>query len=75
VDKLRALTADELDALRSWAKQHGRCWKVPLRALWSFAVVTENTSTDVDRDTTVYCLRNSHGPSWLNGFRFKGKEN
>jgi hypothetical protein len=64
----RSLTAEELDALRSWAKQHGRYWKEPLRALWCRAVITSGMPNS-DRDTTVYCLRNSHGPSWLRDFR------
>jgi hypothetical protein len=66
--KVRPLTAEDIAALQSWAKQHGRYWKEPLRDLWNRAVVALGLPNS-DRDTTVYCLRNSHGPSWLRSFR------
>jgi hypothetical protein len=64
----RVLTGEELRALTSWAEQHGRYWKEPLRDLWNRAVVSLGMPNS-DRDTTVYALRNSHGPSWLRRFR------
>jgi hypothetical protein len=72
----RQLTAEELRELRSWAKQYGRYWKMHLRYLWNRAGLARYTlgMPNSDRDTTVYALRNSHGPSWLRRFRLRASE-
>ena len=55
----RELTADELTALRAYAKQHGPQWKSRLRAEWYVA----------SADGVLHALRNSHGPSWLTSYQ------
>lgn len=55
---LRPLTRAEHNAIRAYAKEHGRYWKASLRDDWMNA-----------RTTGVkQALRNSHGPSWLVSF-------
>lgn len=53
------LTAEQLSAIRQFARTHGRTWKNELRRHWERASLSG----------TIHALRNSHGPSWLQSFR------
>ena len=55
------LTAEEREALRAFAAEHGRCWKAELRKQWMNASAIP----------VLHRLRNRLGPSWLVRFRFK----
>jgi hypothetical protein len=54
----RPLTDRETAALTDFAREHGPRWKYALETLWMRAAA----------QPTLHCLRNSHGPAWLNGF-------
>lgn len=53
------LTAEEHEALRAFAAEHGRCWKAELRKQWMNASAIP----------VLHSLRNRLGPSWLVQFR------
>ncbi|MBM3606623.1 MAG: hypothetical protein FJX25_18515 [Alphaproteobacteria bacterium] len=53
------LTAEERKALRTFATEHGRCWKAELRTQWMNATASP----------ILHRLRNRLGPSWLARFR------
>lgn len=53
------LTTDQLTALQDYASKHGRTWKASLREDWYHARLMG----------PVHALRNSHGPTWLAGFK------
>jgi hypothetical protein len=53
------LTADELEAIRAYAKKHGSTWKSKLSDDWMRARA----------EATLHRLRNTHGPSWLVEFK------
>ncbi|MDQ1902714.1 hypothetical protein RAH32_20035 [Paracoccus sp. WLY502] len=53
------LTAEEQEALRAFAAEHGRCWKAELRKQWMNASASP----------VLHSLRNRLGPSWLVRFR------
>lgn len=55
------LTNEQLQALREYAKEHGRKWKDDLHYEWMNA----------SAPSTLHRLRNTHGPAWLVGFRIK----
>jgi len=62
---LAALEADypplmlaQVEALRAYARRHGRTWKAELGAEWMRA----------SAEPLLHGLRNSHGPSWLKGY-------
>jgi hypothetical protein len=62
---LAALEADypplmlaQVEALRAYARRHGRTWKAELHAEWMRA----------SAEPLLHGLRNSHGPSWLKGY-------
>lgn len=59
----RALTQEQAGALARWRARHGRAWKARLRDVWLRAAPSS------DDEGVLYALRNSHGPSWLNGMR------
>ena len=59
------LIAAELEALEYYAAKNGRRWKSKLSDAWMRA--------DDDLPVLLYRLRNTHGPSWLAGFRFPVK--
>ena len=61
--KHRALTPDELAALRTYAERHGRYWKAALREAWMTA----------SEPGVLQALRNDQGfgPSGLIAFRFE----
>ncbi len=48
----------QIEALRAYARHHGRTWKVELRAEWMRA----------SAEPLLHRLRNSHGLSWLKGY-------
>jgi hypothetical protein len=54
----RPLTDHETAALRAFAREHGPQWKYALTTLWMRAAA----------QPTLHCLRNSHGPAWLEAF-------
>lgn len=53
--KHRPLTDRETEALTEFAREHGPRWKYALETLWMRAAA----------QPTLHCLRNSHGPAWL----------
>jgi hypothetical protein len=57
------LTAEQLQALRSFADYAGRTWKAQIHDAWLRA----------DMPGIIHGLRNSHGPTWLVNFRFPKK--
>lgn len=59
MDELSNLELLELVALE---RMFGRRWKAWLRALWDRAITTN------DSEVTLYRLRNTHGPTWLQSF-------
>ena len=54
------VTRADLDALRRYADKHGRRWKHRLWVDWMNA----------SAEPTLHGLRNSHGPTWLEQFRW-----
>lgn len=53
------LTDHQAAVIRAFAEDHGRRWKATLRDLWMRAAA----------EPTLHNLRNTHGPSWLAGYR------
>ncbi len=62
------LTAEQLQALRHFAKRQGRYWKDRMRDMWMHGAHISGS----DADVVLYTLRNTHGPRWLNRFRLSG---
>ncbi|MER9961652.1 hypothetical protein NKJ72_11905 [Mesorhizobium sp. M0045] len=62
MEKLPPLSAVELAALQRYAAKHGRRWKSVLRGAWM-------GHAPYDDGGTLRTLRNTHGPSWLDGFK------
>jgi hypothetical protein len=58
------LTPADLDALRSYAEEHGRRWKSDLALDWYHARAYGL------RGSILHGLRNNLGPAWLAGFKF-----
>jgi len=48
----------QVEALRAYARRHGRTWKAELKTEWMRA----------SAEPLLHGLRNSHGPSWLKGY-------
>lgn len=65
--KLRALTGDEIAALQRYAAKHGRRWKSILNSAWM-------GHPSHDDGGLLRSLRNTHGPSWLIGYRLPKPE-
>ena len=61
---LRPLDPDELAQLRAYAAQEGRKWKE--RLTYEYWMRGE----PVPGFPLIYGLRNSHGPTWLQNYRF-----
>lgn len=62
---LRPLTEPEKRALKKYIRANGRSWKSELNLWW------QNPGTITDEDMRLlYCLRNTHGPTWLVKFKF-----
>jgi len=57
-------TAEQLAALERFRVQHGRRWKVGLRAAWSNGVYPIYARDNGD-DALLQQVRNALGPSWL----------
>lgn len=57
---------EQLEALRAFAKKHGRYWKRKLGLLWA-------TGADVAESGGPYLrqLRNIYGPEWLAKFKLE----
>jgi hypothetical protein len=51
----------QVEALRRYVDQHGRCWKASLRNEWMCA----------SAEPLLHSLRNSHGPRRLANFQFE----
>ena len=58
----KELTANQLQAIRIFAKTHGRRWKAQLRDRWEH---------ESGANPELLSLRNTHGPSWLVKFKLK----
>lgn len=54
------LTQEQLDRLRAFKKEHGRCWKGQLRALWMTGMDASEPEGHLLRQ-----IRNRIGPSGL----------
>ena len=68
----RTLTAEEIAALRSFAAEYGRKWKSVLSdTYWYNARLfyARGNYDDSRPGSLLHGLRNSHGPSWLAGFK------
>lgn len=63
-ERLRPLDAIELAELKAFADQEGRRWKDVLNYEYWFR------GLPVRGFPSLYGLRNSHGPTWLDRFRF-----
>lgn len=57
-------TPGQLDALRQYAKENGRCWKARLLDDWL-------TGRDAKQENGGYLrqVRNQFGPRWLESFK------
>jgi hypothetical protein len=53
-------TAEQMAALRQYAKEHGRRWKADLNYEWMTGKLTGE----------LVQVRNTFGPSWLTRFKF-----
>ena len=68
----RELTPDELEAITEFAKEEGRKWKATLSdTYWYNARIWYSRKDPFNpyRGHLLHGLRNSHGPSWLDGFK------
>jgi hypothetical protein len=69
----RTLDADEIAALQAFAKEKGRRWKSVLNEVyWYNARIWEEWTgmkCSKDKGYLLHGLRNSHGPTWLDGFK------
>jgi len=54
-------SAEQIDALRAFAKKHGRYWKSKLGEMWQ--------GGRIDEGTILRGVRNQFGPTWLLRFR------
>ena len=59
----KVLTAEQEKALQDYAAKHGSRWKAKLSLSWQVGG---------DHGPLLQQVRNTFGPSWLIGFRFKG---
>jgi hypothetical protein len=60
-------SAEQVGALRRFAKLHGRMWKGQLRLCWESAYYPGASTRDA---TLLQQVRNLHGPSWLVRWKF-----
>ena len=74
----RPLTAQELEALQTFAKEQGRTWKSKLSdTYWYNARIWEEWNgmeCSKDKGYLLHSLRNTHGPSWLADFKLPKME-
>lgn len=67
MSELRPLTEAEMRALRMFVLANGRTWKSKLNLWWQNPGIV----TDEDEEMRLlYCLRNTHGSTWLSKLRF-----
>lgn len=73
MDKLRNLTADEEGQLQAFAGMEGRKWKhiLAYEYWWRGLPVRAYQGGRAVEFPLLYGLRNSHGPSWLDGYRLR----
>lgn len=62
LNSLRPLTDPQQFTISLFAQLEGHNWKSKLREMWETGTVDESYQT-------LYRLRNSHGPSWLDAYR------
>ncbi len=60
-------TAEQMEALRTFAAANGRNWKQSLRHCWETGCYSDYSGTE--RSDLLQRVRNSFGPSWLVRFR------
>jgi hypothetical protein len=58
---------EQLDALKRWAKKHGKDWKKKLQVAW----MNSNYGYDFEGSGYLQQVRNQGGPSWLSKFDLK----
>lgn len=63
-DQYEPQTPEEFKAVEAYAARHGRAWKSRLREAWMSGGNEEGTGG------VLRTLRNTHGPRWLEQFRF-----
>jgi hypothetical protein len=59
---VRVLTDEQYRALQDYAAKHGSRWKAMLMDSWQ---------RGGDHGPLLQQVRNTFGPSWITGFRFK----
>ena len=62
----KQLTAEQMKAIRSFARENGRTWKTSLRSAWE----TGNYAP-YENAPALQTIRNTFGPSWLVAFNLK----
>jgi hypothetical protein len=62
-------TAEQIQALSTFAKANGRNWKQNLRHAWETGLYSHYKGTE--RCDLLQQIRNNFGPSWLVRFSFK----
>lgn len=70
--RCRALTSEEIAALREFAGEYGRRWKGVLSDLYWYNArlfYRRGNYNDSTPGSLLHGLRNSHGPSWLDRFK------
>jgi len=60
------VTEEQLDAIKQFAANEGRCWKATLRSCWRTATYPYHA---YDTQHLLQQVRNSVGPAWLNKFK------
>jgi hypothetical protein len=60
-------TAEQLEALKTFAAANGRRWKAVLRDCWMAGGYNSETGSYIDGP--LQQVRNTFGPSWLVRFR------
>jgi hypothetical protein len=70
MNDLRKLTPEELAQLQRWASVEGRRWKDTLqKESWWRGIPARDRHGESAGYELLYGLRNTHGPSWLVGFK------
>jgi hypothetical protein len=64
------LTAEQLEALKTFAAVNGRYWKAVLRDCWMAGGYNSETGSYIGGP--LQQVRNELGPSWLTRFSLKG---
>jgi hypothetical protein len=61
--------AEQIEALKNYAAENGRCWKSQLRDAWMAGGYDTQTGQYIDGP--LQQLRNTFGPSWLTTFSLR----